>query len=158
MNRVKKFLKILEEEDTLVVNGFGTVTKKGAVDRVRKHLEGALKALEEENYQSLNWLVGREGSGVLGAMATALYKSEDANESLGAKYSVHKNQEINVTVNGSPYLIKVIDSSHAFLKPANSKSWGIADHVRQLPDEVIASLQRLRVMDKSKFFIMREEE
>lgn len=151
MSKARKFIEDSNSNDELVVKGFGTVTKNGAKDRVRKYLEGALKALEEENYQSLNWLVGREGSGVLGAMATALYQSDSANESLT---KVDKDQIINVTIDSYPYLVRVIDSSHAFLKPANSKSWGIADHVKQLPDEVIAQLQKLGFMDKSKFFIM----
>lgn len=78
MSKADQFLKEAEDTDEIVVSGYGTMSRKSAIAKAKDYLDKAQKALEKGDFHSLNYLVGRKGNGVLGAVATALDKGTNA--------------------------------------------------------------------------------
>lgn len=78
MSKAREFIKEADENQEITVSGYGTMSRKSAVAKAKEYLDKAQKALEKGDFHSLNYLVGRSGNGVLGAVATALDNGQKA--------------------------------------------------------------------------------
>lgn len=52
--------------------------------------------------------------------------------------------------------VKIVDSSHCFIRVKGNDNWGSAYHVRQVPDDTLSVLKKQGLFD-GKFFLVKDK-